>query len=573
MDGGSSVAVLTYLRRVLESLDHPDMIHLILHYLLALPESKPFLTGSRASVSAARKRKSMDLATIMAAQLEASSTPALFNLVDLIQGSLKSENQQTISVTLQLISAILRRHHRYAVSTLLWTSHIVSEEPQRTIGAHEKEMDLLLGLAGEIGTEDDFDVVYENHVKDCMSALESHPCSITLIAPKSVGGASKIPTAQATIPGAPKDVRAHTLRPEDPMLKALLVIMSTFFTNSVETNLSLTGTIIDLAACGFMRMDGWLLPEPSDYRYEIEEEEEDPYTLEVGDPIEALEKSQMRSLRNNRRIPIWDDAKTPAILKQLRTLVDQVSAYRAEIPRFDDILQRRRDAFHAASSQNATPMPIHQPPPPDFDTPSRSRSPAKPSALDSLAQRIFEKIDTPSRSGSPRGRRSQDQQRSSGSSNSGAPGKSTTTTRGGVPPPQFPMGLETPSRDTSRAFSPSPLRNPNLERGVPASQAAAFAAIDQSILARRVGLPSVRGEIEPIPFPKLKSDAEEVIEEGASARGEGSETEERKDTEAVEKLVSISHVLTNVLVLQEFLLELAALVQVRAGLFGEIRFV
>jgi len=35
-----------------------------------------------------------------------------------------------------------------------------------------------------------------------------------------------------------------------------------------------------------------------------------------------------------------------------------------------------------------------------------------------------------------------------------------------------------------------------------------------------------------------------------------------------EKLVSVSQVLTNVVVLQEFLLELAALVQVRAGYLG-----
>ena len=65
VDGGSSVAVLTYLRRILESLDHPDMINLILHYLLALPEGGASATSVdvEPSVSAARKRKSMDLAT------------------------------------------------------------------------------------------------------------------------------------------------------------------------------------------------------------------------------------------------------------------------------------------------------------------------------------------------------------------------------------------------------------------------------------------------------------------------------------------------------------------------------
>lgn len=132
------------------------------------------------------------------------------------------------------------------------------------------------------------------------------------------------------------------------------------------------------------------------------------------------------------------------------------------------------------------------------------------------------------------------------------------------------MGLETPSRGSSRAFSPSPLRDAETtlrKQGVPASQAAAFAAVDQSILARKVGLPAMKGEITPIPFPNLKD---------GSAEGSTQGTEDGSvhgDVEAEEKEVSVNHVLTNVIVLQEFLLEVAALVQVRAGLFGEVRYV
>jgi hypothetical protein len=53
--------------------------------------------------------------------------------------------------------------------------------------------------------------------------------------------------------------------------------------------------------------------------------------------------------------------------------------------------------------------------------------------------------------------------------------------------------------------------------------------------------------------------------EDGSISGEGERDEEKK--------VSVNHVLTNVIVLQEFLLEVAALVQVRAGLFGEVKYV
>jgi hypothetical protein len=143
------------------------------------------------------------------------------------------------------------------------------------------------------------------------------------------------------------------------------------------------------------------------------------------------------------------------------------------------------------------------------------------------------------------------------------------------------MGLETPSRGSSRAFSPSPLRDTETtlrKHGVPASQAAAFAAVDQSILGRKVGLPDFKGEINPIPFPNLrpgdngngKEESNGGAEDG-SLQGEGEGTGEGGVEE--EKKVSVNHVLTNVIVLQEFLLEVAALVQVRAGLFGEVRYV
>jgi len=114
-------------------------------------------------------------------------------------------------------------------------------------------------------------------------------------------------------------------------------------------------------------------------------------------------------------------------------------------------------------------------------------------------------------------------------------------------------------------------------QGVPASQAAAFAAVDQSILARKVGIPTPKGELTPIPFPNLRGlglpEAEGSKEGSVQGTDDGSVSEEKEAKSEEQKLVSISHVLTNVIVLQEFLLELAALVQVRAGLFGEVRFV
>ena len=38
------------------------------------------------------------------------------------------------------------------------------------------------------------------------------------------------------------------------------------------------------------------------------------------------------------------------------------------------------------------------------------------------------------------------------------------------------------------------------------------------------------------------------------------------------KEITLSHLLTNIIILQEFILELAAIIQVRASLFGEVDF-
>jgi hypothetical protein len=109
------------------------------------------------------------------------------------------------------------------------------------------------------------------------------------------------------------------------------------------------------------------------------------------------------------------------------------------------------------------------------------------------------------------------------------------------------------------------------------SQLKAFQAVDQSILARKVGIPAVGGgKVEPIPlrFDKLMGGGEGGEASSPIDEEDEEDSEARTDapTPDEEKTVSVSHILTNVIVLQSFLFELASLVQVRAGLFDEVRF-
>lgn len=123
----------------------------------------------------------------------------------------------------------------------------------------------------------------------------------------------------------------------------------------------------------------------------------------------------------------------------------------------------------------------------------------------------------------------------------------------------------------------------------------AFATVDQRILSKRIGLRAGqkprRSDQGPIRKGMAMSErppeaGEASGKEGESLRmnddgkadgqvqaAEAEEAEEETTWPADgEEEASVSHIVTNVIIFQSFLLELASLVQGRAGLFDEIRF-
>ncbi|CAI4212832.1 unnamed protein product [Parascedosporium putredinis] len=567
IDGGSSVAVITYLRRILESLDHPDMINLILHYLLALPDADTSRTpaGESTSVSAARKRKSMDLATMLAEKQDPWD-PLLFNLVDLALACLRSHSQQTIHVTLQLISSILKRHHRYAVLTLLRTESLhAPASTHRTSGAHDQEVEYLMTLAGSIGGQDNFDEVYENVLRDAMTRLEAHSCSLKLVAPKVSTANHDLPAIPDSLPGAPPDVSTHTLQPDDPLLVTLLDILETFFVNPVDTNLSVTETLTDLAICGYMGVEGWLVRHPKHYSYEDEDDEAEAEETALalaassaGPESPEYEVAQrLLAQRRCRRRPRWVASSLPRLLTVLKKLSEQLAGYRETIPRFDDLLQQRREAFQTADAAPVLPFHTPQQPQPQpqsqqqrrgdsqgpgsYNTPDRGSmddprgdSPARPSGLEGFAQRLLSELGTPSRTGSPR------------------PGS-------GAAPREFPLNYDKHPGAAGRAAGED-----GGEDGVPFN-------LGKAVQEQGSG-PGQQPEAGGAGKQKGERGQEEEEEETTGESGEDDEMAEAF-TPLEDSMVSVSHVLTNALILQSFLMELAGIVQVRAGLFNEVRFV
>lgn len=685
------MAVLTYLRRILESLDHPDMINLILHYLLALPEAinNPGEIDPHTAIGDARRRKSKDLATMVASKTgDDGATRLLFNLVDLVLSCLRSRNEQTIQTTLQLVSAILKKHHRYAVITLLRTEVLPLSSTHRTIGAHEQEVQYLMDLAGSVGGQDNFDDVYDDMCKDTLARLESHPCSLHLVAPMVGKNFHRQTAVSESLRGAPREVREHTLRPDDPVLNALLDILETFFMNSVETNLSVTETLVDLGICGYMSIEGWLSRDPESYIYdndsapqeasqglgvdaeqdkmpsagtdekedekedvsepqsedEGEDEKQDDKKVEKADepattippsafsPEEnarrareardAREAEREAAMRECRRHPQWDQSSVPRSLNLLRRLCDQVDRYKETIPRFEELLQQRREAFHTADMILTTPMiPRERTPAPHgaqdhpmMEDGHRSQSPSRPSGFESFAQRLFSELGTPNRSRSPRGRK--DKMRGSAAASGSATPSHRIDNYGlatpkAIPIPPFKDFFSTDHGKASglpRTLSPSRIGDDiglsfDSQDGMFASRMADFAAVDQTILARRVGLPADK-RLSPIPLqfdrPRLKKkrEATESIEDededdddddnpaikpsedeqdefgdgDVDEDGDDESKSEEQDEDERKETASVSHIVTNVIIFQSFVFELASLIQVRAGLFNEVRF-
>ncbi|KAF2641163.1 hypothetical protein P280DRAFT_506783 [Massarina eburnea CBS 473.64] len=537
VDAGSSVAVLTYLRRILDALDHPELIHMILHYLLALPDY-PTVTAPRDPRSPAALRRRQSLMMINGPKKDDDAmNPSVFNLVDLVLQSTESRNPQTVISALKLTTVLLSKDHGYALGSLIKATSIHHKEPHRTVGALNAELETYLSLAIGLAGEGGVDEAYGTHLKDKLSMLENHSCSLKALA---------LPSASTQTPGyhdsdiGPRQVGPHYLIPEDPLFKSLSDLLLRFLTNDIETNLALTEAIITLGTCSELRLEGWLSVNPVDYQF--------PET-----DLEPTEFSNdtLRDMYKASRQPTWTDAATPDLLACLQKLQAQVEALRADIPDWDEYIASRKDAFFFQEEVNsAMSSSILQPKPPRVSSEMHSGS-----WTPQIPRYIKEASATPARSTTPRGRKETLESRHTPTA---SPGSSR-------------LGGQTLIGSPSRAVSPLPAITQNKR------QPTIFSDIDSNLasvksafaLRRRIRFRRAPGtqEVE-VMLSKYQPPPKDDAETGAQEDGGEAEEEEEDIREA-----SLLHIVTNVVVLQEFVLELVALMQVRASLFEEVRYV
>ncbi|KAL2008422.1 hypothetical protein VTN00DRAFT_6616 [Thermoascus crustaceus] len=528
VDGGSTSAVLTYLYRILESIDQPDLIHRILHYLLASPSrpDSPPHDRAKARMSLSR-RKSLDLLAAFAEEYSKPS-PSLFNLVDLILLSVRSANRQTVVATLRLLTVILRRHHSFAGSLI--TTVPRERETRRTVGALNAELERFLSLATSIVDDPTLDESYDNYLRDASYVLESR---LFVLPP---GG---------NFVDGPAD-RPLDVRKDDAILRELLGLLETFFTNSVVVNLALTEAITSLASSNLVSLDGWLLVEPWNYEYGPEEtpaskiwppepEAQGDNARQAADPLTLIRLAY--------REPTWSSEDVPLVAAVLQKLVRQIERWRREIADFDVLVAARRDLLH------------HEEQPRPHSHWGRSRQVSEP----------------------PQAARERPLQRAAGVllSESVSPARGRNVRPGEV--------LHDASAASSRPGSQprAPLGSSLGEQSArgPPSRAASRNRVVAEELRRRLAMPlRVDGPAQtspsapPPPSESRPGSAETQESESGSAESEPV-GDEKASGHGKQPEVTLGHVLTNTIILYEFILELTALVQVRASLFEEAGYV
>ncbi|USW52810.1 Putative FHF complex subunit HOOK interacting protein [Septoria linicola] len=506
-DAGSSIAVLTYMTAMLESLEYPDLINMMLKYLLAIdedddaPPSTPQTPrpsdGLPRSPTTIRRRQSLLLLSVPKDPNDAVE-PALFNLVDLITNNVGSRNSQTVYAALKLASTLTTRHKRYALENLLKTRRSRSTAAERTVGALELEIEKYMSVAASLHQHYALDTAYSRHCEDVRYCIEAQ--------------VSLLPIATPTTDVA--DMGSIVLASEDPLMRTMVALLRTFYTNSIDVNLELSQALIAIFQCVELQLDHWIALKPSAYR---------------SDELAGARRPWQASLDNEQQdawsrvckqicVPTWSSEAAPILFKELDALSVELQAVRSRIPNLDQLIAGRKVMLQA-SGVDATAL---------SDPPSAMGSPEPRRAM----------LDVPNALQGI----SRDSSRSSLSRGRAADGKASDTVTGSSA--TSPIASRTTSTARANQASKSPPSGSFFRPPPPETPSTT------DVLMQMIAFPS-------------------RAEASAESTSEGNEADDAKENRPGTQSASLNHVLTNVVVLQEFVLELTAVLQVRAAVLGD----
>jgi hypothetical protein len=312
-----------------------------------------------------------------------------------------------------------------------------------------------------------------------------------------------------------KDQEKHmTIVEDDLLLTQIKALLRSFFANDTMTNLALTEAIISIASCPLTSLDGWLL------------------------------SGSTPSVK-------------PSIIAMLECLVEQVGQWRYQIPEWDSLIALQKSNLNDQNREYAEieSGSARSRPSIDLDPPPSKPSPSRPS------------MDVPNQSYARRGRRSPRNLHSE------TFGSIDTSVASSPVPTKHPPHLDSPLRQ-SLYHPPS---------GSPTSRTTSRSASDTPYDPLQTRLSITRASTsKPTFLDRALRGHSFAASDGPSSPGPGTPSGQGNAIEdddgggdvltatTASKTVSLSHVLVNAIILQGFILEVAAVVQVRACLWGEV---
>ncbi|EXX66005.1 hypothetical protein RhiirA5_392144 [Rhizophagus irregularis] len=613
---GSAVAVISYIDIIMQTLNQEELVDVVVGFLMDSDgDDEDFWKQTTTTSKIAKRQSTINLFEgIENNQIKSSPyfiSTGRFTLKDLIFSRLRSSSQQAVIATLKLLHTVISKHCRYSLKLLnieldenatcfprpnyLLESSFNVEQPGptssgqpklTTISHHLRELDLFFDLISAIDPTQNMEIFtngYDSYVRDAEMIIEADRCYINgqdvewtedgPIRPKSnKSNRQKLLTynpgkgAESAFKCMSK-VPKHRLVPTNPgdsLLQILVGTLSNFFAHSPELNLTLTGVLSALSVCPYRSLEGWLVFSGVDRldnrrdssTKDFERLQHEPKNLEPslginnqegistsnGDDkvIDDFDEDDDRSVDYNAdkspsaakaigATPMWTNF--PPFFTIFKTLTQQVDYYRSEIDGFNQFLEDRRNGLLDADDEIDENFFKQQPTfPPRTPTKKNSSSTSVNSSSSSRTRR--------------------NTAHSSSSANH---------------PPRRTNSLSRTESSINSPLSSFSKSSPASSSNISTPLSTHFAKTESIKIQPLFPTHFVNEEEEEDPIDYGDEDDEDGL---ASRKQTRTKTKETKPKE-----ITLSTLLNNVVILEEAIKELVAIVQVRRSLgIDEVRY-
>ena len=399
---GSAVAVLTYFDVIFSNLDDGPLLHRMITFFMDIEISEhPFV----APLSRQDPQRVANARTTVRPAIERaikySGNQERFTLKDLILDNIRSSSSAAGTAAFRLLRTLLSDHCQHSVRGLLVTSpdsraidsnhHIESKvscdddiaEPflpmlSNPTDTRLQETELygsLINLVDPSQTSTELAAGYPGYLSDMHAALQGDLCYRQTLIPIHLREGH----AEGQAGPFPKDLVRHQLNPSDSLVRALLEALGRFFCQTPDENVALTGAMTALALCPLRSLTGWLLIDPGQDAERWARRRSSVHSDDASsdESIDA-DVGQAPTADTSNPFIAQSEANLPAVYQILRDLVRQVSRFRHEVDEFDRLLSERRQGLLFADHLDEAMNIMLEVEPSAFGPPITARPPMSP---------------------------------------------------------------------------------------------------------------------------------------------------------------------------------------------------